>query len=115
MRSLLNNIGGILIILLFLAVLIYLPNIINSVADRGLGEVGQKIRSFLSTHGSQTQSRDVRGTSRKERNDQGQEQDRNEKERDASFSDFYIVPRSLSKNKDSEEKPFSDFYVGGRN
>lgn len=114
MRLLLNNIGGILIMLLLLAFLIYLPNIINSVTNRGLGdgrlgEVSQKIRSFLSTHGSQVQSRDARGRSRT-----GQEQDCNNTKRDESFPDFYIVPRSLSESKDDKEEPFDGFYAGGK-
>ncbi|MDO9529057.1 MAG: hypothetical protein Q7J27_07855 [Syntrophales bacterium] len=115
MRSLLNNIGGILIILLFLAVLIYLPNIISSVTDRGLGEAGQKIRSFLSTHGSQMQPRGVKGTSRKGEDAQEQQENCNKAEKDGSFPDFYVVPRSLSENKDGKKEPFSGFYVGGRN
>lgn len=114
MRSLLNNIGGILFLLLFFAALIYLPDIINSITDRGFGETRQKIRSFLSTYGSQAQSRDVRGTSGKENKDQGWGQDCKKVERGESFSDFYIVPHSLSKSKNGREEPFDDFYASGK-
>ena len=114
MRYLLNNIVGILIALLFLAVLVYLPNIISSTVDKGFGEVGQKIRSVLSTYGNQMQSRHLKDTSGKGEDTQEQGQDCNKTERHGGFPDFYIVPHSLSKSKDGGEEPFDDFYAGGK-
>jgi len=110
-RSLLNNIGGILFLLLFLTILIYLPDIISSITDRGFGEVGQKINSFLSGHGSQVQSRHTQGTFREEETSQGRRmQEHDEVKEDESFSRFYITPHPLSENKNGGEGPFDDFY-----
>jgi hypothetical protein len=79
-----------------------------------LGEVGQKIKSSFSKYSGQMRSRHLQDISGKRKDVQKREQNRSEIERERSFPDFYIVPHSLSKDKDVKEEPFSGFYAGGK-